>query len=502
MQKVAFLLVFLICFINGNEFKDSISSSPNRINPLLATDSASSEITSWIFNGLVKFDKNAKIVGDLAKEWKFENNTTLIFYLRKDVLWHDGVKFGAKDVLFTYNLLNSKKISTPYSSDFKEVKSVEIVDNYTIKVVYKEPYFKALSIWMMGILPRHIWEGEKNPMQSRYNKFAIGTGPYKMTKAFEVNKNIKLIANKDYFEGKPKIDSINYRYVGDSATQFMLLKSKELDIGSLSPLQVNRQLTSSFKKSFNIYERASNGYTYMGLNLRKAPFNNKKVREAISLAIDKQELIDLLFFSHGKPCYGPFMPGLSVYPKDYKPPRYNPKRAKEILKELGFSKDNPLEFTLVTNTGNDIRVNAAEIIQQQLAKVGIKMKIRVLEWQAFLNTVVFPRDFDAVLLGWSLGLIPDAYSIWHSDGDKKGGFNFVGYHNKEVDTLIMQAKSKIDNREFAAIYQKIFKLIVDDNPYIFLYIPNSITAVSKKIENVEPSIVGLRHNFVDWVIKE
>jgi peptide/nickel transport system substrate-binding protein len=502
MQKVAFLLVFLICFINGNEFKDSISSSPNRINPLLATDSASSEITSWIFNGLVKFDKNAKIVGDLAKEWKFENNTTLIFYLRKDVLWHDGAKFSAKDVLFTYNLLNSKKISTPYSSDFKEVKSVEIVDNYTIKVVYKEPYFKALSIWMMGILPKHIWEGEKNPMQSRYNKFAIGTGPYKMTKAFEVNKNIKLIANKDYFEGKPKIDSINYRYVGDSATQFMLLKSKELDIGSLSPLQVNRQLTSSFKKSFNIYERASNGYTYMGLNLRKAPFNNKKVREAISLAIDKQELIDLLFFSHGKPCYGPFMPGLSVYPKDYKPPRYNPKRAKEILKELGFSKDSPLEFTLVTNTGNDIRVNAAEIIQQQLAKVGIKMKIRVLEWQAFLNTVVFPRDFDAVLLGWSLGLIPDAYSIWHSDGDKKGGFNFVGYHNKEVDALIMQAKSKIDNREFAAIYQKIFKLIVDDNPYIFLYIPNSITAVNKKIENVEPSIVGLRHNFVDWVIKE
>jgi peptide/nickel transport system substrate-binding protein len=502
MQKVAFLLVFLICFINGNEFKDSISSSPNRINPLLATDSASSEITSWIFNGLVKFDKNAKIVGDLAKEWKFENNTTLIFYLRKDVLWHDGVEFDAKDVLFTYNLLNSKKISTPYSSDFKEVKSVEIVDNYTIKVVYKEPYFKALSIWMMGILPKHIWEGEKNPMQSRYNKFAIGTGPYKMTKAFEVNKNIKLIANKDYFEGKPKIDSINYRYVGDSATQFMLLKSKELDIGSLSPLQVNRQLSSSFKKSFNIYERPSNGYTYMGLNLRKAPFNNKKVREAISLAIDKQELIDLLFFSHGKPCYGPFMPGLSVYPKDYKPPRYNPKRAKEILKELGFSKDSPLEFTLVTNTGNDIRVNAAEIIQQQLAKVGIKMKIRVLEWQAFLNTVVFPRDFDAVLLGWSLGLIPDAYSIWHSDGDKKGGFNFVGYHNKEVDTLIMQAKSKIDNREFAAIYQKIFKLIVDDNPYIFLYIPNSITAVSKKIENVEPSIVGLRHNFVDWVIKE
>ena len=499
MIKYILLIFSIINFALATEFKDSISSSPNRINPLLATDSASGEITGWIFNGLVKFDKNANVVADLAKSWKFENNTTLIFKLRDNVKWHDGKNFSAKDVLFTYNLLNSKKISTPYSSDFKEVKSVELIDDYTLKVSYKKPYFKALSIWMMGILPKHIWEKEKNPMQSKYNKFAIGTGPFKMTKAYEVNKNIKLIANSEYFEHKPKIDAIDYRYVGDSATQFLLLKSGELDVGSLSPLQLERQISDDFKKRFNIYERASNGYTYMGLNLRKKPFNNPKVREALNLAINKQELIDLLFFSHGKPCYGPFMPGLSVYPKDYNPPSYNPKRAKELLAKAGFNKENPLTFTLVTNTGNDIRVNAAEIIQQQLLKAGIVMKIRVLEWQAFLNTVVFPREFDAVLLGWSLGLIPDAYSIWHSDGDKKGGFNFVGYHNKEVDRLIIEAKSKIDSKEFASIYRKIFKLIANDNPYIFLYIPNSITAVNKDIKNIEPSVVGIRHNFIDWI---
>jgi len=499
MKKAIFALIILIYILNANEFKDSISSSPNRINPLLATDSASGEITSWIFNGLVKFDKNAKVIGDLAKSWKFENNTTLIFKLKKGVKWHDGANFSARDVIYTYNLLNSKKISTPYSSDFKEVKSVEQLDDYTIKVVYKYPYFKALTIWMMGILPSHLWKKEKNPMQSKLNKFAIGTGAYKMTKAFEVNKNIKLIANKEYFEHKPKIDLIDYRYVGDSATQFLLLKSGELDIGGLTPLQLERQISDDFKKDFNIFERASNGYTYMGLNLRKKPFNNAKVREALNLAINKQELIDLLFFSHGKPCYGPFMPGLDVYPKDYKPPKYNLKRAKELLAEAGYTKKNPLEFTLITNTGNDIRVNAAEIIQQQLKKVGIDMKIRVLEWQAFLNTVVFPREFDAVLLGWSLGLIPDAYSIWHSDGDKKGGFNFVGYHNSRVDSLIIKAKSEINRDKFAKTYRKIFKLIAKDNPYIFLYIPNSITAINKNIKNIDPSVVGLRHNFIDWI---
>ena len=497
------ILLFLILagIINATTLERSISSSPNRVNPLLATDSASGEIAGWIFNGLVKFNKDAKIVGDLAKEWKFENNTTLIFTLRDNVKWHDGVKFSAKDVLFTYNLLMSKKITTPYSSDFKEVKDVKVIDDTHLKITYKKPYFKALSIWMQGVLPKHLWEREKNPMQSKLNKFAIGTGPYKMTKAFEVNKDITLIANSDYFEGKPKIDKINYKYVADGSTQFLLLKSKKLDIGGLTPLQVNRQLDSKFKKSFNIYERASNGYTYLGLNLTKKPFNNPKVREALNLSINKQELIDLLFFSHGKPCFGPFMPGSDVYPKDFKPKLYNPKRAKELLKEAGYSKEHPLHFTIVTNSGNDIRIKAAEIIQQQLLKVGIKAKIRVLEWQAFLNTVVFPRKFDAVLLGWSLSLIPDAYSIWHSDSFKKGGFNFVGYKNKEVDKLIIKAQSEVNHKKFAKIYREIFKKIVADNPYIFLYIPNSITAVNKRVKNVTPSIIGLEHNFIHWEIK-
>jgi peptide/nickel transport system substrate-binding protein len=500
MIKIIIYTLLIVLYLNASDFHRSISSSPNRVNPLLATDSASSEIANWIFNGLVKFDKDANIVGDLAKSWNFEDNRTLIFKLREDVLWHDGAKFSAKDVLYTYNLLNSKNITTAYSSDFKEVKSVEVIDNFTLKVVYKRPYFKALSIWMMGILPKHLWEKEKNPMQSRLNKFAIGTGAYKMTKPFEVNKKIELIANSNYFDGKPNIKKIIYHYVGDSATDFLMLKSKQLDIGGLTPLQVSRQLDANFKKSFNIYERPSNGYTYLGFNLRREPFNNKKVREAVALAIDKQELIDLLFFSHGKECYGPFMPDTLVYPKNFEPVKLNREKAKKLLKELGFSKDKPLRFTITTNSNNDIRVKAVEIIQQQLLKVGIEVKIRVMEWQAFLNTVVFPREFDAVVLGWSLGLIPDAYSIWHSKSDKKGGFNFVGYHNKRVDTLIDKGSSQVEPKEFAKTYREIFKLIANDKPYIFLYIPNSISVVSKKVKGVEPSVIGIEHNFIKWKV--
>jgi len=476
----------------------SISSSPARINPLLATDSASSDVAGWIFNGLVKFDKNASIVGDLAESFRFENNTTLLFRLRKGVKWHDGHPFSADDVVYTYKLLNSARLVTPYKDDFKYVKEVEKVDPYTVRVHYVQPYFKALSIWMMGILPKHLWEKEKDPMTSALNKRPVGTGPYTLTKAFKVNERIVLESNPDYFIHPPYIEKINLHYIGDPSTQFITLKAKGLDIGTLDPLQVERQIDRDFREHYRLVEQPSHSYTYLGFNLRHKKFQDHRVRQAIALAIDKEEIIDLLFFSHGTVCHGPFMPGSDVYPKDFIPTHYDPAKAKRLLAEAGYDEKHPLRFEVVTNSGNQTRVYAAQIMQYQLAKAGIEMKIRTMEWQAFLNTVVMPHRFEAVLMGWSLSLIPDAYSIWHSDGDKQGGFNFIGYHNPEVDQLILQAEHTVDPEAFAALYRRLFKMIAGDYPYIFLYIPNSITAVNRQIQGIEPSIIGIMYNEIDW----
>ena len=175
------------------------------------------------------------------------------------------------------------------------------------------------------------------------------------------------------------------------------------------------------------------------------------------------------------------------------------KKAKSLLMDAGFNKNNPFTFEVVTNTGNEIRINAAQILQYQLQKVGVQMKIRVMEWQAFLNTVVHPRNFEAVLLGWNLALMPDAYPLWHSDSDKLGRFNLVGYRNKEVDDLIVKASTTINKEKLSLIYKKLFKLIANDNPYLFLYIPNSITAINNKIKNVEPTFIGVMHNQKDWI---
>ncbi len=495
----SFIVLFLSLVIaQASTLHLAISSNPSRINPILATDSASGEISSWIFNALVKYDKDGNVVPELAKSYYFEDNTTLVFKLRKGVKWSDGKPFGADDVLFTYKLITSPKVFTPYADDFKDVKSVEKIDNLTIKVTYKHPYFKAVEIWMMGLLPSHLWKKEKNPMTSKLNFHPVGTGAY-ILKGFEVSKDIKLYANKNYYLHKPYIDKIVYSFMPDPSTGFLMLKSHKLDVGGLTPLQYERQIDKSFKKFYAIYEMPSHGYTYMGFNLKDKRFKDKRVREALSLAVNRQELADILFFGHAKPCRGPFMPGTFAYNDKVKIPKIDLKKAKKLLKEAGYDKNHPLSFTLITNSNNSTRVYAAQILQYQFAKIGVKMKIRTLEWQAFLNTVIAPRRFEAILLGWGLGLMPDAYSIWHGDSDKKGGFNFVHYHNKEVDRLITKAERLIDKKEIGRIYKKIFKLIVDDKPYLFLYIPNSITVVNKKIKNVTPSIIGVMHNEIDWI---
>ncbi|MEA1891802.1 MAG: peptide-binding protein [Campylobacterota bacterium] len=476
----------------------STSANPSRINPILATDSSSGEIAGFIFNGLVKFDKDSlNIIGDLAGEFYYEDNTTLIFKLKKDVQWHDGKKFSANDVLFTYKTIVSEKIISPYSAAFRFVKDVEVVDEHTIKVIYKQPYFKALETWMMGILPEHILRNDKNIMNSKFNTNPIGTGAYKLEQ-LEHSKNIILAANDSYFEGRPKIDKISFHVIADPVTRFMMLKSGDLDIGSLEPMQYERQLSSEFFEKFNIYEDISRSYTYLGLNLRRDKFKNSKVREALSLAIDRQEIVDILFFKHARVCTGPFLPGTVAFNESVKAPTQNIQEAKNLLKEAGYDKNNPFTFEIVTSNSSAIRPYAAQILQHQLKKAGVVVNLRVMEWQAFLNMVVFPHKFDSVLLGWGLSPTPDPYMFWHTDNDKKGAFNLVGYNRKSMDEMIENSQTIVDRKVLGKIWQDMFKIIVDDNPYLFLYIPNSITVVSKKIKNIVPAKGGIWHNYIEW----
>ena len=498
-----FLALFLVIVLNQNLLAStlnlSISSNPSRINPILSTDSASSTISGHIFSGLFKYDKDGKVIGDLAESYKFISPKKLKIKLKENVLWHDGARFGTDDVIFTFNTIRNPKIFTPLTSSFEKVKELRKINNLEIEVTYHEPYFKALHIWMVGILPFHLLKNEPDLMTSRFNKSPIGTGPYKL-KTFMPSQDIVLSVNKNYYENIPKIETIRYKFIPDETTAFNMLQSKKLDMGGLSPLQIDRQLSQNFQKNFSIFESSSFSFTYLGFNLQDKKWQNKKLREAINLAIDKKEMVDILFFSHGKICNGPFLPNTFAYNEEVKSETSNQKKALQLLKESGYDEKNRFTFTVFTNANNSTRLNAALIMQHQLKIVNIDMKIKVLEWQAFLNTIVMPKKFDAVLLGWGLSLMPDARSIWHSSSDGKGGFNLVGYKNKKVDTNIELAEKTTDEATLGKLYKEIFKEIVTDLPYVFLYIPNDIVAVSKNIKNVSSSLIGVTHNQNDWVI--
>jgi len=491
-------LFFSLLFANASTLNLSITSSPSRLNPILANDSASSEITQWLFNGLFKYDKDGNIVPDLASSYKFVSNTHLIINLRDDVLWHDGEKFSADDVIFTFNKIHDPKVFTSIRSNYKEVKSISKIDDFTLEIIYKKPYFKALEIWMTGILPKHLLKDEKDLMKSDFNKHPIGTGSYRLDE-FKVGSDIRLFAFDKYFEGRAKIDEINYKFLPDPTTSFLFLKQNRLDVGGLTPLQIDRQIDKEFLDNYQIIESPAFAYSYLGFNLNNEKFKDLKVRRALSLAINRNEIVDILFFGHGEVCNGPFLPGSFAYNENVKPIKQDIKEAKRLLKLAGYDENNPLTFEVITNTGNETRLNATQIIQYQLEKIGVKMKIRVMEWQAFLNTVVHPRNYEAIVLGWNLALMPDAYPLWHSDSRKAGAFNLVGYSNKEVDDLIVKGSTTIDKKELGKIYKKLFDIIAHDTPYLFLYIPNSITVVSKKIKNIEPSFLGIMHNQKDWI---
>lgn len=496
MRLIILLLMPLL--LSASTLHLATSSNPSRLNPILATDSASSEIAGFLFNGLVKYDKDGKtIVGDLAERYTFEDNRTLIFQLRKGVLWHDGESFGADDVVFTYNAINAPNVVSPYTSTFRMVASVEALDPLRVKVTYKKPYFKALETWMMGILPKHLLENESDMMGSKFNQHPIGTGPYRLAK-LEFSKEIELSAFDHYFEHRPGIDTIAFHVIPDPMTRFLMLKAGQIDLGMLEAMQYERQVDRDFFARFKPIESIAHSYTYLGFNLRLKKFKDPRVRQALSLAIDRKALVDILFLGHGRVCTGPFLPGGAAFNAAVEAPEPSLEKAKALLRAAGYDAAHPLTFEIATSNSSAIRPYAAQILQYQLAKIGVKVTLRVMEWQAFLNMVVFPRKFETVLLGWSLSLTPDPYLLWHTDSDRPGGFNFIGYHNREVDALIDRMQYTVDRDALAAVWREIFSRIVADNPYLFLYIPNDITVVDNSIAPIVPAVNGIWHNFIDW----
>ncbi len=494
---------------NPNTFVESSIGDARRLNPIIANDSASGTINDQVFNGLVKYDKDIRLVGDLAERWDVSpDGKTITFHLRKGVKWHDGVEFTAEDCLFTYQKLTDPKVATPYGSSYTDVAKAEAVDWHTFRVTYKEPFSPALESWSMGMIPKHVLEG-KDINTDPFNRHPIGTGPYRF-KEWAAGQKIVLQANDDYFEGRPNIDELIYRIIPDSSTMFQELLSGGVDMMGLNPIQYLRKSeTRRIRENYRKFRYPANVYTYMGYNLTSKLFTDKGVRQALAYAIDRQSIIDGVLLGLGRPCTGPFSYVSWAYNPNVKSYAYDPELARRMLREAGWKDTDgdgvldkngrPFRFTILTNQGNSERIHAAEIIQQNFKKVGIDAGIRVMEWQAFLEQID-KRSFDAIILGWSMGRDPDLYDIWHSSKTKKGEYNFVGYKNPEVDKLLVAGRRTFDIEMRKKIYYRIHAILAEEQPYAFLYVPDATPIVHKRFKGIEPAPLGIMYNFIKWYV--
>jgi len=489
--------------------RGDIGDASNLI-PILASDSASHNIAGMIYNGLVKYDKNMNIVGDLAESWDISSNGLVItFHLRKGIKWHDGKPFTSADVLYTYQATIDPKTPTAYAGDFLKVKKVEAPDDYTFRATYEKPFAPALISWSSAILPRHLLAG-KDITQSSLSRHPIGTGPY-MFREWVAGQKIVLVSNPDYFDGQPYIDGRMTRIIPDTATMFLELRAQNIGMMGLTPLQYTRQTENNlFKNNFNKYRYLSFAYTFMGYNLKNPLFADKRVRQAISYAINKDEIISGVLLKLGKPASGPYKPGTWAFNDKVKVYNYNPQKALALLNEAGWKKTGgegllkkdgqPFIFEIVTNQGNETRQKCAEIIQRQLNEIGITVKIRVLEWSAFVTDFINKRRFDAVILGWTIPLDPDAYDVWHSGKTAPEELNFISYNNPEADEMLEKGRSTFDQKERKKYYDRFQEILAEDQPYTFLYVPEALVIINKRFRGIEPAPIGLEHNFIKWYV--
>lgn len=467
------------------------------LNPILSQDSASSDINGFVFNGLIKYDRNLQnLVGELAESWKVENGQEpkITFSLRRGVRWHDGKPFTAHDVKFTYDKIMDEKTNTVRRSSYELVKTAEVLDPYTFRITYKQPFSPGLESWGIGIIPKHLL-GDEDINTTSFNRKPIGTGAFRFVE-WVSDEKIVVEANPNYFEGKPNLDRIVYRIIPETALNEMEIMTRGVDYSSVYPYEYRRMNEVPFLK---IYSQPSLGYTYIGYNLKNPIFQDKRVRRAFTHAINREEIVQYVLYGLGTVATGPFPNHLWYCNPNVKSLPYDPQKARQILSEAGWKDTNgdgildrdgkPFKFTLITNSGNDTRRDVGVLVQRQLREIGIDVTFELYEWSVFLKNFVNAKHFDACVLGWSLSVDPDAYEIWHSS-QIETGFNFISYQNPEVDRLWEEGRKEYDVEKRKQIYWRIHELIADDQPYTFLYVPLGMAALQKKFQILERDAGG------------
>lgn len=458
----------------GGTLREGIIGNPRFINPLLTQTDADRDLTALVFAGLMRLDENGAVAPALAEKYEIsENGLVYTVTLKNGLMWSDGSALTSEDIVFTVNLAKNPVARSPRRANWEGVEA-EAVDKKTIKFRLRKIYAPFLENLTLGILSKHLWENIP-PSQISFaelNLNPVGAGPFKISSISRDGQgsisSINLKANKYYALGEPFIRNIKFYFYQDEERALRNLQTGFLDsLGSISPKNIEKLAG----KNLNINKIALRRIIAVFLNQNaNKDLASENLRKALNLAVDKKKIVEEILGGYGKIIDGPF-------PKETSETAYDAEAAKNLIAK----QKSEIKFTLTTIDAPEL-VEIAELVKKMWNSAGLNVDIKTFPVNELEENVIGPRKYDAFLYGEELiGAIPDPFAFWHSSQRLYPGYNIAIYTNSKVDKLLESVRAQQNESEREKIYREIELEIKKDMPAIFLYSPDYIYALPKKL---------------------
>lgn len=457
----------------GGVLRRSLVNDPPTLDPAMITDTASDEVARQIFDGLVEYDPNGKVVGSIAKRWSIsKDGTVYTFYLHDNVYFHNGRNVTAEDFVYSIKRIMDPKTASPRASFAEPIKDVVAKDKYTLVITLKKPFAPFLSTLTYSC----FWVVPKEEVEKLGKDFAtkpVGTGAF-IFEDWKHDVKIRLKANPKYFRGRPYVDAIEWMIIPDENVDFMNFEKGQIDITGIPDPEWDRVSNDPKYKPY-ILEKEIVGIYYLGFNVQKKPFDNKYLRQAITRVINKEGIVKVIRRGRAKVAYTilpPSMPGFSQENYNWAKEKfsYNVEEAKKLLAKAGYPNGKGLPEIVIYYNTSVAHKRIMEAIQADLQKIGIKAKLQNYDWAVYLD-LLDKGELPVFRLGWVADYIDPDNFLWvlfnSSNWGPEGNHSF--YKNPKVDEYTNKARLETLWSVRAKYYSIAERIILEDCPIVPIY---------------------------------